>query len=349
MRDCLVCGVICIDAAWQTASLNPEAGHLLGWRTAQLPNSPVANLPAPLREIAEAVRKSGAPAAPRLIQLLVAGPEPSLLRATAVPVVAGQPGTGVVLVLNDLATGQQLEHSLYRLDRLASLGTLAAAMAHEIKNALVAGKTFMDLLLERQKDSELATIVKRELSRIEAMVGRMVRSASPARPALAAIRLHEALDHSLLLVEPMRSSKAIDLNCSFQAASDLIHGDDYELEQAFVNLLMNALEAMPQHGILTVTTETLQSNGSASASPNRPAGARIRLTIRDTGPGIPPEEMARLFEPFFTTKPLGTGLGLPITRHIIEEHGGDITVQSEPGQGATFHIALPVMEVKPPA
>jgi signal transduction histidine kinase len=343
MRECLVCGVICIDAEWQTASLNPEAGHLLGWRAAQLPKSPVTNLPAPLRQIAEEVRSSGTAASPRLIQLMVASPEPSLLRVTAVPVVPGQVGTGVVLVLNDLAAGQQMEHSLYRLDRLASLGTLAAAMAHEIKNALVAGKTFMDLLLERNKDSEMAAIVKRELNRIDVMVSRMVKSASPARPALAAVKLHESLDLSLMLVEPMREGKAIDLNRSFQAASDVIHGDDYELQQAFVNLLLNALEAMPPHGVLTVTTETLASNGAPSAAPHGSVGLKIRLKIQDTGPGIPPEEMPRLFEPFFTTKPLGTGLGLPITRHIIEEHGGNITVQSEPGQGATFQIVLPIV------
>ena len=126
-------------------------------------------------------------------------------------------------------------------------------------------------------------------------------------------------------------SKSITLERSLQAATDLIQGDDYELQQAFVNLVLNALEAMGSDGRLTVTTETVGTNGAP----------QIRITFNYTGVGIPPENMARLFEPFFTTKPSGTGLGLAITQRLIQEHQGTISVQSTPSQGTTFEIHLP--------
>jgi signal transduction histidine kinase len=227
--------------------------------------------------------------------------------------------------------GPQLEDRLAQLDRLASMGTLAAVMAHEIKNALVPGKTFIDLLLEKQPDAELGGLVRREMDRIDAIVSRMLRFGSPVRSGYGEVRLHEILDHSLRLVQPTLEDKSIALACTFEAASDRSQGDGYQLQQAFVNLLLNAVEATGPKGTLTVATE------SVSGAP-----ARVRVLIKDSGVGIAAEDMDRLFEPFFTTKPNGTGLGLSITRRIILEHGGEISVESEPGSGTTFHILLPV-------
>jgi signal transduction histidine kinase len=226
----------------------------------------------------------------------------------------------------------QLEERLAQLDRLASMGTLAAVMAHEIKNALVAGKTFIDLLLEKNQDSELVDVVRREMGRIDAIVSRMLRFGGPARSGFSEVRLHEILDHSLRLAQPILEDKSITLTRSFEAARDLTQGDAYQLQQAFVNLVLNALEATGPHGTLSVATEVI------AAVP-----ARLRVTIKDSGVGIPAEHMARLFEPFFTTKPNGTGLGLAITRRIILEHGGDITAESQPGNGTTFCVLLPVL------
>jgi len=116
------------------------------------------------------------------------------------------------------------------------------------------------------------------------------------------------------------------------------------LEQAFVNLFLNALDAMAPNGELSVITESVPRNHLLNGTPNGPRQSRLRVTIRDTGTGIRPEDMNRLFEPFFTTKATGTGLGLLITRRIIEEHRGAITVESEPNKGAVFSITLPALE-----
>jgi signal transduction histidine kinase len=246
-----------------------------------------------------------------------------------------------VVVLSDLTTAQQLEERLVQLDRLANMGILAATMAHEIKNALVAGKTFIDLLLEKHKDAELVDVVRRELSRIDAIVSRMLKFSGPARAAFTEVRLHEVLEHSLRLVQPQLEDQSVVVTRSFQAAPDLVQGDDYQLQQAFMNLFLNALEAMGPNGTLVVSTGVCSPQAKSArrgVSVDRP---HLRVAIKDTGAGIPPENMARLFEPFFTTKPQGTGLGLAITRRIILEHRGDISVESRPGQGTTFQILLP--------
>src|SRR5207245_8400399 len=168
---------------------------------------------------------------------------------------AGRKLAAVAFLLADSHAAGRREQELRRLDRLASIGTLSASMAHEIKNALVAGKTFIDLLLEKHQDAELVEIVRREMGRIDSIVSQMLRFAVPAKPTFSTIRLHEILDHSLRLVQPQLEGKSISLSRSFQAASDLVNGDDYQLQQAFVNLFLNALEAMGPNGTLTVATD----------------------------------------------------------------------------------------------
>jgi two-component system NtrC family sensor kinase len=214
-------------------------------------------------------------------------------------------------------------------------------MAHEIKNALVAGKTFIDLLIEQNKDSELVEVVRREIARIEAIVSRMHKFSGPGRAEFGQVHLHEVLDHSLRLMEPQLASKSAVLNRSFRADPDLLLGDDYQLQQAFVNLFLNALEALGPNGTLSVTTETCAPGASSAKRGDTVNGPHIRVAITDTGVGILPENMVHLFEPFFTTKPHGTGLGLAITRRIIQEHQGAVSVESHPGQGTTFQILLP--------
>ena len=236
---------------------------------------------------------------------------------------------------------RQLEERLEQLDRLANMGTLAATMAHEIKNALVAVKTFVDLLLEKHQDAELAEVVRREIGRIDAIVGRMLKFAGPARPVFSDVRLHEVLNHSLRLVQAPLEGKTITVHRSFDAAPDLVRGDDCQLQQAFVNLFLNALEAMGPNGTLAVATRITSSDGAPDKAGPPGGGTRLQVTVRDDGAGIRPEDLARLFEPFFTTKANGTGLGLPITRRIIVEHQGTITVESQPGRGTAFHVLLP--------
>ncbi|HXR04151.1 MAG TPA: ATP-binding protein [Verrucomicrobiae bacterium] len=226
------------------------------------------------------------------------------------------------------------EQSMRRLDRLASLGLLSAGMAHEIKNSLVAINTFVGRLLENGEDQEFSETVRRELRRIDTLVSQMLRFAAPGKNEFSAVHVHDLLDHSLRLVEHQIKGKFISLNRHYAAAPDTVSGDEYQLQQAFMNLLFNAIEAMGMNGALTVSTEI---------AGEKPGGRRVRIHIQDTGMGIPRENLPHLFEPFFTTKKNGTGLGLAICQRIIREHDGDITAQSEARKGATFSLSLPAM------
>ena len=338
LRECLVCGVVLIDSRQKVAALNDPAKQILGLDSAQ------GALPAPLQAVVRETLASGEAPADRQIELEIGGRGKITLRVSAVPLHPARKDAGVVLVLNDLTPARQIEGHLEQLDRLANIGTLTAAMAHEIKNALVAGKTFIDLLLEKHRDVELVDVVRRELARIDALVTQMLKFAGPTRPELSEVRLHAVLDHSLRLVKPQLQTKLISVSRSFEAAPDVLKGDDYQLRQAFVNLFLNALEAMAPNGTLWVGTELVAADAGARRRADLPDRTELRVTVKDNGAGIPPENLPRLFEPFFTTKPNGTGLGLAITRRIILEHRGAISVESQLGNGTAFHILLPAQQ-----
>jgi nitrogen-specific signal transduction histidine kinase len=343
LHDCLAAGVILIDGKKKVTSLNSQARNLLGLSPDQAAPPSLAALPASLRTMVRQALSSGKSPADRQVQLRTGGHVPATLQASAIPLQPGRRNSGVVLVLNDLTPVQQIEQHIQQLDRLASIGTLAAGIAHEIKNALVAGKTFVDLLLEKHQDAELVEVVRREMGRIDALVSRMRNFAGSPRPAFREVRLHEILDQSLRFVQPQMEGKLISVIRSFLASPDVLHGDDYQLQQAFVNLLLNALEAMGPNGTLSVATNLLPASTVPDGPPEAATGTQLRLTIQDNGIGIPPEHMACLFEPFFTTKPNGTGLGLLITQRIIQEHRGSITVESQPDKGTCFQITLPAL------
>jgi signal transduction histidine kinase len=232
-------------------------------------------------------------------------------------------------------SAQLSEQNLRRLDRLASLGMLSAGMAHEIKNGLVAINTFIELLLKKGEDKELTEVVERELKRIDSIVTQMLRFATPGRNEFKSVRVHELLDHSLRLIEHQLHGKLISLERRYQAVPDTVRGDEYQLQQAFMNLLFNAIEAMGTNGTLTVGTEIVEV---------KPGQRCMRIQFSDTGVGIAPENLKQLFDPFFTTKKNGTGLGLAICQRIAQEHGGEIHAESETKKGATFSILLPAVQ-----
>jgi signal transduction histidine kinase len=221
-----------------------------------------------------------------------------------------------------------VRQNLQRLDRLANLGLFSASVAHEIKNGLVAINTYVEVLLEKGEDREMAGVVRRELKRIDGLATQMLRFAAPKPATLIPVNIHDLLDHSLRLLEHQMSGRMIALQRDYRAAPDTVRGDESQLQQAFMNLLLNAVEAMGSGGQLTVTTEN--------------DAGRVKISICDTGAGIALENLAHVFETFFTTKKNGTGLGLAICRRVVEEHHGTIEVQSDAGRGSTFFITLPM-------
>jgi len=343
LRDVLACGVILVDAREKLIFISDEAAQVLSLAAKPERGASTDALPPPLPRLIREVLASGKPASGRPMDLKAEQRPLVAVHVSVIPWREGAAPLGAVVVLNDITSVMRLQQNFRHFDRLASIGTLSASMAHEIRNALQAGKTFFDLLFEKHRDAELVDVARREICRIDAIVSRMLKFVGTAEPAFHEVHLHEVLEHSLRLVQPQLEAKAISVNRSFQAAPDRVAGDDLQLQQAFVNLFLNALEAMGPSGTLRVATASISPGSIRADRTGQHVDAQICLTIQDTGAGILPGDLPRLFEPFFTTKSNGTGLGLPITKRIIQEHGGEITVQSEPRQGTLFRIILPAL------
>jgi two-component system sensor histidine kinase HydH len=341
LRDCLVIAVILLDPDKENVTLTGRAARILGLDLPRQTRYPLATLPAPVREVVREVLASGQGLEGRQVELAGPGGHARKIRLSALWREPGTEKAPVAFIVNDLAPATELERKLRQLERLANVGTLSASMAHEIRNALVAVRTFTDLLLEANRDADLAALARREIERIDSIAGRMLKFSGSVRSAASAISLHETLEYSLRLVQRRLEEMSITVNRLFLAAPGLVQGEDIQLQQAFLNLFLNALDAMEPHGTLTVTTRPIAPPSAPAAWPQGPGSPQIAVTVQDTGAGISPDNLARLFEPFFTTKPNGTGLGLSITRRIIHEHQGEISVQSQPGKGTTFEIVLP--------
>lgn len=244
---------------------------------------------------------------------------------------------GAVLVINDHTTLEQLQRQVRQADRLASIGTLASGMAHEIKNPLTALKTFTQLLPKRYNDPEFrddfSGLAGSEIARIERIVNQLLAFARPAPLMIEQVSLHEVVDGAVRLVSPQASRLNVDVRRSLGTGSDNIAADKDRLQQVLLNLLLNALQATPPGGRVELLTELEPGDADRETF--------MRLDVRDTGCGIAPDMVSHIFDPFFTTKSEGTGLGLSVSYNIILEHKGRMEVRSELGQGTCFSVYLP--------
>jgi two-component system, NtrC family, sensor histidine kinase HydH len=323
------CGILVFDDQQNVTAINSEAARLIGWKS-QNESVRHEDIPSELRELLASVLTNEKSFQDQQLRFTAADKMERLLRVQALPLSSSKGDVaGAVLFLHDFSP---LDEHMRRFERLATLGTLSASMAHEIKNALVPIKTFVELLLEKNVDAELGGIVHREMERIDSIVSQMLRFGARVKGALAPTNVHQVLDHALRLIQHQIDGKQLRLVRAFNASNDLVRGDSHQLEQAFLNLFFNAIDAMRQGDELTVSTGIV-------AGDERP---QLRIEIRDTGAGVPEETIPQLFEPFFTTKKEGTGLGLPITRRIIHDHGGTISVQSKVHEGTTFTVQIPL-------
>ncbi|HWQ93629.1 MAG TPA: ATP-binding protein [Clostridia bacterium] len=304
---------------------------MLGEQAAQLAGMARKELPAALRALLDAVVRTRTEQL--LPELTLPGSEGGtrLLQVVAAPV----PGSEerVMLALYEVEDARAFDSGLRQLERLAGMGTLAASLAHEVRNSLVAVKTFVDLLLEQSKDQETAEVVRRELRRGDGLLEQMLRFTGASSRSFVPMHLHTLLDHCLRLLRPRFEKQGLRLERAFEANTDLVNGNEDELQQVIVNLLFNALDAMGEQGTLTLRTQVLRLD----------SGEHLQLAIKDSGTGIPLNILGRVFDPFFTTKQSGTGLGLAIARRIVQEHSGSITAQSPPGEGAEFLVTLPLL------
>lgn len=231
-----------------------------------------------------------------------------------------------------------------RSDRLALLGTLAAGLAHEIKNPLGGIKGASQLLRREVADDlslvECTDIVIREVDRIDKLLEQLLDLSRPPTLHMDLLNIHELLDHVLFLERQAVQKGDVTIRKYFDPSLPLINGDKAQLIQVFMNLIKNSLEAMDGKGCLTISTR--METDYHIREQGRDRGKFIRVDIEDNGPGIKEEHFPHIFSPFFTTKSSGTGLGLAICHRIIKEHGGLIQVESREGKGAALKVLLVV-------
>lgn len=254
----------------------------------------------------------------------------------------------LIVNLHDITELKKLEARVRQTERLAALGTLAAGMAHEIRNPLSAIKTFVQLLprkLERPGFLEkFNRTVPRELDRINRLIEDLLQLAREPRYHFAPVHVQSLLEQCVELFGEDLKKTGIRCRTQFpQADSGAILADSDQLIKAFHNLVQNAVQAMPDGGELTIEVawrETVPFETVMNANQQ----GWIQISFRDTGAGISAEDARNIFNPFFTTKDTGTGLGLAITHKVITEHGGQIDVQTINGGGTCFIIYLPALK-----
>ncbi|HRZ12968.1 MAG TPA: ATP-binding protein [Kiritimatiellia bacterium] len=351
LLDNLVSGVIAVNAERVITVFNHEAQRITRLQPADVLGQPLSVLPEPL---AAALQKTLDHGQGRRDQdaVLVPNPGEETPIRLGSSVFHGHTGQalGALVVFSDMTALRRLEMQVRRTDRLASLGTLVAGMAHEIKNPLVSIKTFTQLLPERYDDPEFRTTLSKlagdEIQRIDAIVNQLLHFSRPARPNLVPLALHQVLHSTLQLVAQQAHRRGINLAVRLEAARDRVRADANQLNQAFVNILLNGMDAIRgEGGVLIVSTDNPECPPySSRVSDAHDAGRSfIRVCVTDTGEGISRENLARVFDPFFTTKDHGTGLGLSVAHGIIADHAGLVDVSSDIGRGTTFSLYFPLL------
>jgi PAS domain S-box-containing protein len=331
-------GVIAVNASGHISLFNPSAHRLIGTRFAPFADLSYNDLPAPLAGPLRATLFEGT--SHSQLETVLHRPD-----GTTLPLVYSTAKLqdrygrthGALIVFSDLSRLKELEREKQRAERLASFGALAAGVAHEIKNPLVAIRTFAELLPERFGDvdfrEDFSKVVIKEISRIDDLVARLRGIAATAPQQVGAVDLRDSINETLALLRGQLEQTRTVVVRQFRDPAPFVSIEEGQLKQLFLNLFLNAIEAMGTDGTITVRITRKHSQGMPW----------IVVDVSDTGPGIADTVAANIFDPFFTTKSRGSGLGLTICRGITDAHRGTIRAERNPdGPGTTIVVELPV-------
>lgn len=261
--------------------------------------------------------------------------------------------TGAALFFKDLTRVEQIEERERLRDRLAALGEMAAAIAHEVKNPLAGIEVMAGLLKRRLADNaEALTLLNdiiTEAKMANAIVLEVLEFVRPVRLHVGTVDIAALLDDALLMADSLVPKRGVVVSVDAPAHLPPIEGDDHQLRQVFTNLVANALEALDGQGRVQVRVTPVAPPDWLSSEP-APVGPAVQVDVEDDGPGVPESIRERIFSPFFTTKPRGSGLGLAIVRKIVDAHEGRIELRpGQHGTGTCFRLTLPVRPQVTPA
>jgi len=326
--------VVVLDARLDHLRSNRAARELLTHLELPLEGDWSANLERlGLRRAVDAVRAGQEPYGSADLEL----PGERWLTATVSPLADADGAGGLVLVLVDLTESRRLERRLAQSEKMSSLGQLISGTAHELNNPLASVLGYAQLLAASPLavDPEVArrlSVLRRDAERCRRIVKNLLAFARKRPPERRAVSINQIIEATIALVEYSLRVDGVTVRSTLDPSVPAIDGDAHELQQALLNLLMNAKDALADHA------EPGEIHVRSAVD-----GADVVIDVRDNGPGIPPEVAARVFDPFFTTKPegRGTGLGLAIVYGAVTSHGGTVEVRSEGSRGATLRIRLP--------
>ncbi len=336
-------GILTLDASGKVTSINPQAETLLG-----------LNREAVILESWERAFSS-VPAWKQCVERFIDSEEPEWMGELFISVPQGKErylevhfsrvqnggeDIRILAALRDVTRRKRMEEHLRRSDRLISLGTLAAGIAHEIRNPLTGISLLLDDLHDHLTDQpgQRAVIVRalQEIERLENLIQGLLEFAAPSRvPEKRVLPLDREIHQTLFLVRKQCKNQNVSLRVEIEPDLPPVAVNPDRFRQALLNVLLNSLEAMPDGGRLEIRAARVGEGESHTGV------AGVRVSVRDTGKGIPEEDIEYIFDPFFSKKPRGVGLGLSIVHSIVEEHGGRIHVESEPGKGTLFVMEFP--------
>ncbi|MCG8550945.1 MAG: ATP-binding protein, partial [Desulfobacterales bacterium] len=331
-------GIVAVDDSAKVLYVNETASVFLKKALGQIKGQKAAQvLPPSLLTRFDQVNKGGLVSEQEL-KLTSSNGNAIPVSVTITKIVGSQDNfIGHVFILNDLSRIRALELEIKHKEKLAAVGILAAGVAHEVRNPLSSIKgyaTYFSSLFDAQSDNKkAANIMAEEVDRVNRVISELLEFARPIKLKLRRIRIFELVDKALRLIKYEADPAGIKIISSVEPALPEVEVDKDRLTQVLLNMFINAIQAMPSGGTLTVNVKAVEN--------------RARFEISDTGNGISPQDQANIFNPYFTTKKSGTGLGLAIAFKIIETHGGTITIESLKNKGTTFVISIPLEQNKP--
>ena len=241
-------------------------------------------------------------------------------------------------ICRDITERKRMELQLIQTERLAAVGELAAGVAHEVNNPLGGLQNFVKMMRKEpeniSQNREFLDLMSEGLKRIEIIVKQLMTFSRPYSTHMSNHRLNEIVENSLRFVDHRIKESGVHLKKELSLDLPEIYGDADNISQVLINIIVNALDSISKDGNLTIKTGYCDFHPSS-----------IQVAITDTGSGIPEEILNKIFNPFFTTKEMGSGLGLAISKRIVDDHNGNIVVKSNPGEGTTFYVCLPVRKI----
>jgi two-component system, NtrC family, sensor histidine kinase HydH len=326
-------GLITVDRSLRVATYNPSALEILRKSKEEVDGRPVSEL-LPLEDEIRRVLSDSESIREKEVKVSNQDNRKTFLHLSVSPLKEpdSQFVRGAVIVMRDLTVIRELEQKVILSEKFAALGRLSAGVAHEIRNPLNSIRGFIQYFQKKlpleEQDFRYTELMVTEVDRLNRVISKLLAYSKPREPRLSIRSVDEILDHCIKVLEREAIEGGVDLIRRPRAeVSPLVLMDSDQMTQVFLNILINALESTPRGGRVYVGCE---NNGED----------RVHIVVEDTGEGIPKENLDKLFDPFFSTKKKGTGLGLAIVKSIIEGHGGEIEVESEPAGGTRFIITL---------